>query len=107
VEIATTKTTLANSPGVSGKVKIPEWDSLEFRPKTKMPNCPNCDEDELGMLSQWYTLCYNCGLEITADRDGYLTIRHITPKKISCGLEIDTDYDRHPTHQNVITRPYQ
>ena len=45
-----------------------------------MPDCGECGEDELGMISADYTLCYNCGLEILKNNDG------------------------HPTHQNIITR---
>lgn len=42
-------------------MKMPEWDYAKLRPKTKMPDCPTCEEDELGMINESYVLCYNCG----------------------------------------------
>ncbi len=39
----------------------PKWDKENQRPATKMPNCPNCDEDELGMISEHKVICYFCG----------------------------------------------
>lgn len=29
-------------------------------PVSKMPNCPNCGEDELGLLEKDRALCYRC-----------------------------------------------
>ena len=29
-------------------------------PKQKMPNCPNCGEDELGMMMPGQAYCYRC-----------------------------------------------
>lgn len=34
-------------------------------PKRKLPNCPRCDEDELGVIHADYLLCYRCGWSIT------------------------------------------
>jgi len=45
---------------VRGSIILPEWDEIEMRPKTKMPNCPNCEEDELGMLKKDEAFCYQC-----------------------------------------------
>lgn len=33
-------------------------------PKEKMPYCPNCGEDELGMMTPSYAICYSCGIMI-------------------------------------------
>lgn len=49
---------------------LPEWDEKNLRPKTKMPLCPNCNEDELGMLSSTVAKCYNCNYLITKN-DGH------------------------------------
>ena len=35
-------------------------------PKVKLPNCPKCDEDELGVIHENLTLCYRCGWKIEA-----------------------------------------
>ena len=32
-----------------------------YAPKAKLPNCPHCDEDELGLLHKEEILCYACG----------------------------------------------
>lgn len=48
---------------------MPDWDTLEMRPKTKMPDCPVCEEDELCMLFEGHVLCYNCGFEVLAEYD--------------------------------------
>jgi ribosomal protein L37AE/L43A len=29
-------------------------------PKVKLPNCPKCDEDELGVIHANLILCYSC-----------------------------------------------
>lgn len=36
------------------------------RPKRKLPNCPKCDEDELGVIHANLMLCYRCGWKIEA-----------------------------------------
>jgi hypothetical protein len=45
-------------------IDLPEWDSENLRPKTKMPNCPTCGEDELGMLTENMAYCYCCHANI-------------------------------------------
>jgi len=42
------------------KFKLPEWDVEKQRPKTKMPDCPYCKMDELGMVGPNSAICYNC-----------------------------------------------
>jgi ribosomal protein L37AE/L43A len=37
-------------------------------PKVKLPNCPKCDEDELGVIHAELVLCYNCGWKIEGKR---------------------------------------
>jgi len=49
---------------VSEQLELPEWDEKELRPKSKMPNCPRCGEDELGMMHAELTICYACGFKI-------------------------------------------
>jgi ribosomal protein S27AE len=34
------------------------------RPKVKLPNCPRCDEDELGVIHADLLLCCRCGWKI-------------------------------------------
>jgi len=34
------------------------------RPKVKLPDCPKCDEDELGVIHADLILCYSCGWKI-------------------------------------------
>jgi hypothetical protein len=29
-----------------------------------MPNCPNCEEDELGMMRPGHAICYCCGATV-------------------------------------------
>lgn len=41
-------------------LELPEWDDKNMRPKSKMLNCPNCEEDELGMLYEGEAICYKC-----------------------------------------------
>ena len=36
------------------------------RPRVKLPCCPKCDEDELGVIHADLLLCYQCGWKITA-----------------------------------------
>lgn len=43
------------------QLELPEWDEKELKPTAKMPNCPRCGEDELGMLHAELTICYACG----------------------------------------------
>jgi len=49
----------------ANKFKIPEWDFEKMRPKTKMPDCPMCEADELGMINESNIKCYQCGLTIS------------------------------------------
>jgi len=37
-------------------------------PKRKLPNCPNCNEDELGVIHADLVLCYRCGWKIESDK---------------------------------------
>jgi len=46
------------------ELELPEWDETELKPKSKMPDCPRCGEDELGMLHAELTMCYACGFKI-------------------------------------------
>jgi len=41
---------------------LDEWD----RPKVKMPDCPKCGEDELGVIHANLILCYRCGWKLEA-----------------------------------------
>lgn len=43
--------------------QVDEWG----RPLTKMPNCPRCFEDELGMMSANGAMCYRCCLYVERD----------------------------------------
>lgn len=52
-------------------IVYPEWDTENLCPKTKMPNCPYCEEDELGMLTAGHVFCYACGFE----NDPYFLLR--------------------------------
>lgn len=36
------------------------------RPKKKLPNCPKCDEDELGVIHANLILCYRCRWKMEA-----------------------------------------
>lgn len=40
--------------------KLDEWGT----PKEKLPDCPRCGEDELGVIHPGYLLCYACGWEL-------------------------------------------
>lgn len=57
-----------NEPGFSKAVEriLGIMDDLdEFdRPKVKMPDCPKCDEDELGVIHANLVMCYRCGWKI-------------------------------------------
>lgn len=33
-------------------------------PKRKLPNCPRCDEDELGVMHADFCICYACNWKI-------------------------------------------
>ena len=43
---------------------LPTWSVLDSKPESKMPDCPNCEEDELGMICKDYAICYRCKCEI-------------------------------------------
>lgn len=57
-----------NNPGFTTTVEellniltdLDEWD----RPKEKLPCCPKCDDDELGVIHADLLLCYRCGWKI-------------------------------------------
>ncbi len=57
-----------NEPGFSKAVaRLVDilYDLDEFdRPKVKLPDCPKCDEDELGVIHADLLLCYRCGWKI-------------------------------------------
>jgi hypothetical protein len=44
----------------SGVNIFPEYDEENMRPSAKMPDCPNCNQDELGMLTPEKVFCYFC-----------------------------------------------
>lgn len=46
-------------------IKFPEWNEIEMKPKFKMPNCPICGQDELGMINENLVICYNCDFKQT------------------------------------------
>ncbi len=57
-----------NEPGFSKAVArlvdiLCDLDEFD-RPKIKLPNCPKCDEDELGVIHADLMLCYHCGWKI-------------------------------------------
>lgn len=41
-------------------IKFPELDE-NGTPISKLPNCPRCDEDELGVIHECLMICYFCG----------------------------------------------
>lgn len=41
---------------------FPELDTYGT-PTSKLPNCPRCEEDELGVIHAKYLLCYVCGYD--------------------------------------------
>ena len=45
---------------VTGFLKFPDLDE-NGTPTTKLPNCPYCGEDELGVINPEQVLCYKCG----------------------------------------------
>ena len=49
-------------------IELPEWDEKKLCPKTKMPNCEHCGEDELGMLDKNHAFCYCCGRMFERER---------------------------------------
>lgn len=42
------------------KIDLPETDEWGT-PLTKMPDCPRCGDDELGLIHPDFVLCYKCG----------------------------------------------
>lgn len=61
-----------NEPGFSAAVNrlldiLGDLDEFD-RPKVKLPDCPKCDEDELGVIHADLMLCYRCGWKIEAKR---------------------------------------
>lgn len=61
-----------NDPGFTRTVKklmtiLANLDEFD-RPKTKLPDCPKCDEDELGVIHADLLLCYRCGWKIETKR---------------------------------------
>ena len=42
------------------KESFPEYDKKEKRPVSKLPNCPQCNRDELYMLDSDSIHCYSC-----------------------------------------------
>ncbi len=42
------------------EVDLPSCDE-HGTPVSKMPDCPNCGEDELGMIRPGFAICYLCG----------------------------------------------
>lgn len=44
---------------ISEFIWLPDCDR-DGVPKQKMPNCPNCGEDELGMVNPGEAFCYRC-----------------------------------------------
>ena len=47
--------------------RLPDVDSYGV-PLTKMPNCPNCGSDELGMVQAARAVCNACGCIAVASR---------------------------------------
>lgn len=45
-------------------LKLPEWDEDNQRPKTQMPLCPKCKEEELAMIEEDRCVCHVCGLDL-------------------------------------------
>lgn len=45
--------------------ELDEWDT----PKAKLPNCPRCGDDELGVIHRNYMMCYACGWELERKED--------------------------------------
>ena len=40
--------------------ELDEWG----RPTAKLPDCPRCGDDELGVIHVCLVLCYRCGWEL-------------------------------------------
>lgn len=36
-------------------------------PRQKLPNCPKCDNDELGVISPNLIMCYNCSWRMVSE----------------------------------------
>lgn len=45
------------------KFELPETDKYGT-PLKKMPDCPRCGEDELGMIYPGFAVCYNCHFQV-------------------------------------------
>lgn len=43
--------------------ELDEWDT----PTEKLPNCPQCGEDELGVIHKHLLLCYACGWKMETE----------------------------------------
>ena len=50
-------------------MKFPELDE-NGTPKEKLPDCPRCEEDELGVIHPELLFCYNCGWRLMVGKDG-------------------------------------
>lgn len=48
-------------------IKLPTAIDEYGTPKTKMPSCPLCDHDELGLIQPDMAYCYACGLTVLRD----------------------------------------
>jgi hypothetical protein len=48
---------------MSLRLRLPKPDEWGT-PVSKMPNCPVCDEDELGMMEPGVAFCYRCGANV-------------------------------------------
>lgn len=44
-------------------MRLPSCDAWGV-PTEKMPRCPHCREDELGMMRPGHALCYACGIHV-------------------------------------------
>lgn len=48
---------------VRGFSKFPELDKYDT-PVEKLPNCPACDEDKLGVINHDFIICYACSWKL-------------------------------------------
>lgn len=53
---------------------LDEWGT----PTAKLPNCPKCGENELGVIHEGLMLCYFCGWEQWRDRHPSCNIEDLT-----------------------------
>ena len=53
---------------------FPELDKENLRPKTKLPNCPRCSNDELSMFAEDRIICNVCTFEAVKLKNG-MTLR--------------------------------